>query len=206
MSPKRHPLAVLRLLIGKSQKEMAELAGCSAVAIQRIELCSLPLSDKLGSKIVFETGVSLTWLMAGKPDAPCLDAMGRPYTKKTFEKGRVRLENPQGDADADDFARWVMQHAVTRLAAIQAQAVHRKKLDWFCYRLADALEALEGEFGICRPVMQTAVPHKKRPVPAVPDLSKMAKTFCAALRIFRKQKSNVMPPLPSTRVSRGRPV
>ena len=38
LSPQRHTLAVLRILLNLTQKEMAEIAGCSRPTIQAVEL------------------------------------------------------------------------------------------------------------------------------------------------------------------------
>ena len=56
-SPQRHTLAVLRTLIGLTQKEMAQLLDCSTPTIQAIELGKLKLSLDLAQRVQFQTGV-----------------------------------------------------------------------------------------------------------------------------------------------------
>ena len=83
LSPLRHPVAVLRNLIGLGQKDLADLSACSPRTIQAVELLKLPLSTKLAQKISEATGVSLEWLLDGNCEAPpqkaALFTPGRPY-------------------------------------------------------------------------------------------------------------------------------
>jgi transcriptional regulator with XRE-family HTH domain len=69
-SPLRHPLAILRTMIGLNQTEMADLCGCSSQSIQSVELLRMRLSGKLATKISKATGISLEWLMDGNCEAP----------------------------------------------------------------------------------------------------------------------------------------
>src|SRR5438445_8351150 len=100
-SPKKHTLAILRLALGMSQKEMAELVKRSTRTIQAIELCQLPLSAELGSEIARETGVSPKWLMDGDTTKPIIDAGRRPYTRETFEGKQAWIKRKLGDYPND---------------------------------------------------------------------------------------------------------
>ena len=90
-SPKRHPLAVLRLTLGLTQKEMAHLADCSTTTVQSIELGRLPLSADLARHISIATGVSREWLAAGDPKSPIITDDAQPYTREMFEQFRAEL-------------------------------------------------------------------------------------------------------------------
>ena len=51
LSPQRHTLAVLRTVIGITQKEMAEILECSTATVQAIELGKLKMSMKLAGNL-----------------------------------------------------------------------------------------------------------------------------------------------------------
>ena len=70
VSPRRHTVAVLRLLLKLTQKEFADLMGVSPKTIQAVELGSLKLSDTLAERISLRTGASIDWLLSGKPETP----------------------------------------------------------------------------------------------------------------------------------------
>ena len=110
-SPLRHPVAVLRILIGINQRELADLCACSPRTIQAVELLKLPLSTNLAQKISAATGVSLEWLLDGDCEAPPQKAAFFPstpyfdmwhpdketdqtYDAKSFANYRARIEAP----------------------------------------------------------------------------------------------------------------
>ncbi|RYD72171.1 MAG: hypothetical protein EOP84_23625 [Verrucomicrobiaceae bacterium] len=84
-SPIRHPLAVLRAVLGMSQDQMAELAQCSRKTIQAVELGNLNMSDSLANRIVKETWVDPQWLTSGDPRKPIITQTGDPYTLELFK-------------------------------------------------------------------------------------------------------------------------
>lgn len=98
-SPLRHPLAVLRQLIGLRQDELGQLCDCSARTIQAVELLKLPLSESLALRIAQATGVSVGWLLDGKPEEPPIrdsqaiaDSREHGYTYEVFEAHRAWVE------------------------------------------------------------------------------------------------------------------
>ena len=97
VSPQRHNLAKLRLVLGKTQKEMAEIAGCSWPTIQAIELGKLKLSDQLGTRIAFKTGVVASWLLENDLNKEPTTLDGRPYTVSEFEAVLAQTEAFQLD-------------------------------------------------------------------------------------------------------------
>ncbi len=90
-SPLRHPLAVLRQVIGLSQMEMADVGGCSRGAIQSIELGRLAWGEELAMRIADGTNASLTWLLRGDAKAPVVTEEGEPYQKEFYEMAQGRL-------------------------------------------------------------------------------------------------------------------
>lgn len=79
-----HPVRQVRTCLGYTQPDFAKLVGCSAVAIQRVENGSLPLSAKLANAIMEATGANPRSLRAGH-NAKAIDMLGHEYTKKSFE-------------------------------------------------------------------------------------------------------------------------
>ena len=99
MSPLKHPVAVLRQIVGLSQQELAALCGCSRPTIQAVELGKLKLSENLAMRITEATGVAVGWLLSGDPKAPpktytptILHGAPSPYSKEVFEAHRAFLE------------------------------------------------------------------------------------------------------------------
>ncbi len=133
----KHPLGVLRRIIGKTQQEFARLLGdYSHHTIEAIERGALQLSEGLAQQISEKTGINLGWLLRGDPKAPPLDTHERPYTKETFERIRFRglvIDHPPpGDP---------------RLLGIMASAGQKGTVDLCDYRLTEALDVLERRFG-----------------------------------------------------------
>ncbi len=71
---------MLRKFLGLRQKEFAEKIGYSVGTVQAIEILTLKLSKELALKISITFGVSVAWLLDGKPEAPMVDRLGNPYT------------------------------------------------------------------------------------------------------------------------------
>ena len=101
-SPLRHPLAILRITIGLTQKELGALVNRAARTIQSIELGHLPLTEELALRLAEATGVDEAWLFAGDTQTPparglTLRQLGRGqgiFTKADYEFYRAYLETP----------------------------------------------------------------------------------------------------------------
>jgi transcriptional regulator with XRE-family HTH domain len=99
-SPFLHPLAVLRITAGLTQKKMGDLVNRAARTIQSIELRKMPLTEELALRIAEVTGVDEAWLAEGNPNIPprkglTLIQAGRgegEYTKADYEFYRAYLE------------------------------------------------------------------------------------------------------------------
>lgn len=148
----KHPVGVLRRIIGKTQQEFARLLGdYSHHTIEAIERGALRLSEGLAQQISEKTGVNAGWLLRGDPKAPPLDTHARPYTKETFERIRFRglvIDHPPpGDPwTLQAIRRWADTHC-QRLLGIMASAGQKGTVDLCDYRLTDALDVLERRFG-----------------------------------------------------------
>jgi transcriptional regulator with XRE-family HTH domain len=154
-SPLRHPLAVLRQIIGMSQKELADLVGKSTSAVQAIELRKLDLSEELARKIALETGVSMKWLLDGDPlVAPIAGDNNNPFlldenkfSKAVFERRRADREKGRSG-----WAELVSIPGISaaKLTAIEEAAQAHPDRTIVDYRIWKFLEGLEKEFGISK--------------------------------------------------------
>lgn len=148
VSPRSHTLAVLRILVGLTQKEMAAALECSAPTIQAIELGKLKMSDRLAELCSLKTGISLNWLLKNDVNQPPVDIMGRKYTKSTFEDYQAHAGFQQdqfGGALSTVFCR---STNIGRLEALILRAYTDDKMPLCAYKLAQAFEKLEQEFGV----------------------------------------------------------
>src|SRR2546426_12012804 len=91
--PPQHNIARLRLLLGKSQREMADIIGCSFDTIQSLELGRLALSESLARRISAATGVHLHWLLDNDLKAPIVDAHGHTYGRAVLNMQQARREH-----------------------------------------------------------------------------------------------------------------
>lgn len=146
LSPQRHTLAVLRVLIGLTQKELANLLKRSVVTIQKIELGKLPLGADLADEIAGQCDVDLQWLLENDVSKPPLDVWRQPYTKSTFEKRQAFL---QAKCDGEDpaWAKFGIWAQVTEYLAIAGSAAKKNQFQLFNYKLRKAFNGLKAEFG-----------------------------------------------------------
>ena len=137
-SPQRHTLAVLRTLIGFTQKQMANIAECSVPTIQAVELCKLKLSADLADRIHFQTGICTEWLLANDVSKPPVSSRGDPYTKESFEERQASLASPKKTtvgSYSDLWRTWEMfiKH-VKLLAILYTDAYSRGKVPIAFYK------------------------------------------------------------------------
>jgi transcriptional regulator with XRE-family HTH domain len=83
-SPLRHNLARLRLLLGLSQKEIANEVGYSTRAIQSIELGTLALSESVARRISNATAINPAWLLENNLKAPPISDNFKPFTIEDY--------------------------------------------------------------------------------------------------------------------------
>lgn len=146
LSPQRHTLAVLRTLIGLTQKEMAEILECSVPTVQAIELGKLKLSMKLAGNLFHQTSINLDWLMKDDVAQPPTDYEGKPYTREIFEQTQAMLfAPPQDSSDVRRdlfYARASFRNAVEVLALLYTYAYKDDTLQMCDYKISNALDEL----------------------------------------------------------------
>lgn len=90
-STKQTTIAVIRSIIDVKVEEMARILLCSVHAIKSLEIKGrLKLSESLAKRLVRETGISLAWLLDGKPMVRPVTESGEPFTRETFERAQSR--------------------------------------------------------------------------------------------------------------------
>lgn len=97
-SKRRTPVSVLRGLLGLTVAEFAELIGKSLVTVNSLETGRLKLSEETAQTISEECGVSMGWLLAGKPkEKPYFTDVEngvQPYTRECFERVQAAKQKP----------------------------------------------------------------------------------------------------------------
>lgn len=138
------PAAVLRAIIGISDRAMAELLNCSRYLIHSIETGRARLTEENAIKLFDETGICPKWLLSGKPKDP-VSARGEPYNREFYV--RSQAEKMFYDQPQEYFKRTDELHFAATLIAVM-EAAHRDK-NYFVaiYKIREALKALRDQFG-----------------------------------------------------------
>jgi transcriptional regulator with XRE-family HTH domain len=137
-------LAVLRIMIGLTQKEMGDLVNRAAATIQAVEMGKLQLSEGLACRIAEATGVELGWLLDRNPTAPPRKAGGDIYTQADYEHHRASLDIPAEPAQGrEEFDRQLVA-GVERLLTATAGSSAGRLVRWKLRRRLTALSAEHG--------------------------------------------------------------
>lgn len=159
-SPLRHPVAVLRQALGLNQKQFADLIVRSRPTVQAVELCKLPLSEKLAEDISNATGIDPGWLLAGDPEKPIRHMNGHPYNPGDFEIWRaeqnlrssgvaeVKPENPDSLLARDQKIYGEIFAAILRSALRAGMTKHAIAK----HRIEDFAKDMAREFGVATPL------------------------------------------------------
>jgi transcriptional regulator with XRE-family HTH domain len=142
----RHNLTRLRLLLGKSQREMADAIGCSFDTIQSIELERLRLSEELARRISAATDVHLHWLLENDLEADIVDCRGHPYSRRDFEQRQATqqlADNELSRALAADYAA----SFYGQIRAILSSASKTDLAEVATWKIAKFLDDCRREFG-----------------------------------------------------------
>ena len=157
ISPLLHPLAVLRVTIGLTQKEMGDLVGRAARTIQAVELGKLPLSEDLAMLIAQATGIDAGWLAEGDPSIPPRKGLTAqnwgmatgPYTREDYEVHRAFVESPTASLEEvrtafrDSVPKKGESASLTLPVMKGAMLVHRKNLlEPLDHQMVEALKSL----------------------------------------------------------------
>ena len=161
VSSQSHTLAVLRILVGLTQKEMAAVLHCSAPTIQAIELGKLNLSEKLAGFASLQTGINLAWLLNNDVTQPPVDTKGKPYTKKTFEEFQAIAGFRKEPMHAYEVATFFRDKLSRRLSALLLRAYINDETDLCGYKLSKALDELEKQFGVTEADHKAMIPPKR---------------------------------------------
>lgn len=143
-SKRKTTAAVLRATIGIKDEEFAGILKCSKETIHSVESGRLKLSDSLAMRMAHETGVEMSWLLAGDPKVPPYDHGGRDFTPATFDRVRSKL-------DITPFTRALIQLAAQEFSeAITSilDAAHAKgHAELAAYKIGRIINELVREFG-----------------------------------------------------------
>jgi DNA-binding XRE family transcriptional regulator len=183
VSPQSHTLAVLRILVGLTQKEMAAVLHCSTPTIQAIELGRLKLSEKLAGLASLKTGINLAWLLENDVIKPPIDTKGRPYTKATFEEFQAIADIKKDPQMENEIALFCRDQIVGRLHALLLRAYLNNDTDLCAYKLSKAFEELEKQF-------QVSTADRKAVSPATPASGLKTKGYTGELRAWGKYMTN----------------
>lgn len=197
LSPQRHTLAVLRILIGLTQKEMASLLACSVPTIQAVELGKLPLSLKLGERISFQTGVSLDWLMKGDVTAPVVTLRGLPYIPKAYEVRRSELARPRVTVSDSLHVHMVLYRTILKTTSLLRHTFNTDNFVLGAYKLEAALDELTTEFKV--PLAWGDWPEQTKKIASQCVAREVTEEMIAkhgpqAERVFRSASKKPLPP------------
>ncbi|MEI8289108.1 MAG: hypothetical protein WCH99_06510 [Verrucomicrobiota bacterium] len=163
VSSQSHTLAVLRILVGLTQKEMSVVLHCSVPTIQAIELNRLKLSEKLAGLASLNTGINLTWLLNNDVTKPPIDIKGQAYTKATFEDFQAIAEIRRNPYLGNELAIFYRDKMVDRLQALLIRAYINNDTDLCVYKLSKAFDELEKQFRVTEADRKAIYSHKRPP-------------------------------------------
>jgi transcriptional regulator with XRE-family HTH domain len=150
-SPRKHPLAVLRLFLGLSQEKMGKLIGVSKPTVQAIELLQLKLSEPVAERIVKQTNINFDWLLGGDKEARMLNAEGLPYSRRDYENAQGKAgwdQDPKWEEELRDFVVIFSNYYQGRLDKILRVALKKGRHQWVWWKVDRVLSELEEEFGL----------------------------------------------------------
>lgn len=143
----RHPVAVLRQILGLSQPEFAPIVGIAESTLAKIESRRLRLSEENALRISTETGAGFRWLLNDDVTAPILDENRKPYTEQEF--ARVREARAQGRHPNEreyDVSRIELHSDLRGLLQVLHSADKRGNLPLAGWRIHRFVNDLKNEF------------------------------------------------------------
>ena len=130
-----HPLRLLRVTLGLSRKQFAEVIGVAADTIVSLENDRLPMSERLARRICLITGAHYRELVKGK-EGKLRNVDGKPYDPTKYYRRRELLSFAPKKITAKHSSR-LCRHVEALLSAAA-----KKGRMVFAY--LDVLEAIEG--------------------------------------------------------------
>jgi transcriptional regulator with XRE-family HTH domain len=154
---KRHVLAQIRLAIGLTQVDFANVFGCAGVTVQRIEQGVLGLSEELAAKAEKTFDVSAAWLLANDPTQLPVTPRGNLWTKDFYELAQgtppghsyeVQHDVPTEDARKmiETFTAKKRLEVISLIDALLAGSAGLPKQGILISRLNNTLKELQKEF------------------------------------------------------------
>ena len=155
---RRHVLAVVRILAGLSQKQLAKLLDCSAITIQKIEQGHLKLSEDLARRAEREIDVSAAWLLANDPKLEPITSRGGAWSRDLFEFAQgSRFYVKEGsvfrlnfdlapEESADEFTAWRAAEYSALIHAMLAKAKASPRQGILLNRLRTFTDSLAEDF------------------------------------------------------------
>jgi len=164
-SSERHPLAILRRIIGLSQPEFAELTGISESTVAKIESLRLPLSEENALLIESETGCSAQWLKTGDVTQPPVTSFSvnkvkdgekdwftdKPFTLEVFQWHRASKQAGLSVEEAGDDRNLVLASAIQDLIRACHSADKNGKRNYAELKLYNMVQAMSRELGATDP-------------------------------------------------------
>lgn len=151
-SPRRHPLAVLRLFLGLTQQEMADLCNCAWATVQAIEHGKLRMSERMAEHISTVTDVSMKWLLGNDPEAPIINRAGKPYTQRDFEETQAKQFAPKETRErviAEYYGMpEILGSALLKLYAVMRKGYRENRFAWTAYKIHKAVDDVAAEVGV----------------------------------------------------------
>ncbi len=163
VSAQSHTLAVLRILVGLTQKEMAAVLHCSTPTIQAVELGRLNLSEKLAGLASLQTGINLAWLLKNDVSQPPIDIKGKAYSKETFEQFQSTNTIRKDPQMENEIAGYCRNQICVRLHALLLRAYRNDDTDLCVYKLSKAFDELEKQFHVTTEDRKAIKPVKRTP-------------------------------------------
>jgi len=144
-SSRKTTAAVLRDIIGIKVPEWAEILNRSPHSVNALETGRLKLSEGLAMQMHYETGISIKWLLDGKPKASPIAEFGEKFTKANFEKVQARkkyfarVKETNLKIDAIEFLR--------RICNVLVSANRKRCYHLTAYWIGKALDGWSAQLG-----------------------------------------------------------
>jgi transcriptional regulator with XRE-family HTH domain len=196
-SLRKTPVAVVREELGLSLQEFADLIGKSAATVSSLENGRLRLSERTALAICKKTGVSLTWLLAGDPTFPPVNAKGGLWAKEDYETQSGEVFKSFGEFTG------TMANTFTHFYAIMLEAILAKQIRddpdraiIILVRSEQFLKDLRDEFGADDQLITELLPKARK--------MQLAQIFEEVSSLFPAKTSSVEPSPSSERRASGR--
>lgn len=139
-------LALLRKVLGLTQKQLCDYVECPIHWIKAIEAQRIRMSEDLARKISWQTGVDRRWLRQNDAKAPLINARGRPYSIADFRNAQAFLPSPIPDESRRYFGRVVLAELLAVVGPLFVCARDGGQLERLYMRIFDMIGSLGKEF------------------------------------------------------------